>query len=191
MARKEITKVDMVRDAIDNLGWSAKPDKYVEYIKSKYKVKMTKAHITQTKSAERKRRGVRRRKRKDRAGYEGGSSVHDAEPSGPCRGAGAGRGVDREQVLAGRKRRHRQREDVVSAAARLPGRGVKTRGRCQDDPIRCIRESRGHLRRRGSPIGLRAIRTHEHADAIRRAELAPRGRQPRQQPREFTGRRMD
>jgi hypothetical protein len=67
MARKSggTSKVDMVRDAIDNLGWSAKPDKYVEFIKSKYKVDMSKAHISQTKSAERKRRGVRgARKRK-------------------------------------------------------------------------------------------------------------------------------
>jgi hypothetical protein len=65
MARKGagMTKVDMVRDAIDNLGWSAKPDKYVEYIKNKFKVEMTKAHISQTKSAERKRRGVRGRTR--------------------------------------------------------------------------------------------------------------------------------
>jgi hypothetical protein len=61
MARKSgrASKVDMVRDAIDNLGWSAKPDTYVEYIKNKFKVDMTKAHISQTKSAERKRRGVR------------------------------------------------------------------------------------------------------------------------------------
>jgi hypothetical protein len=67
MARKGMTKVDMVREAIDNLGWSAKPDKYVEYIKNKFKVEMSKAHISQTKSAERKRRGVRGRKRKGAA----------------------------------------------------------------------------------------------------------------------------
>ena len=58
------TKVDMVRDAIDRLGWSAKLDKYVDYIKGKYKVEMSKAHISQTKTAERKRRGVRGRKKK-------------------------------------------------------------------------------------------------------------------------------
>ena len=66
MARKsgKVTKVDMVRDAIDVLGWAAKGDEYVKFIKDKYKVEMSKAHISQTKTAERKRRGVRGRKRK-------------------------------------------------------------------------------------------------------------------------------
>ena len=66
MARKsnKVTKVDMVRDAIDVLGWAAKGDEYVNFIKDKYKVEMSKAHISQTKTAERKRRGVRGRKRK-------------------------------------------------------------------------------------------------------------------------------
>jgi hypothetical protein len=85
MARKSggTTKVEMVRDAINNLGWSAKPDKYVEYIKSKYKVDMSKAHISQTKSAERKRRGVRgaRKRRGDSAEatntQNGNASVSD------------------------------------------------------------------------------------------------------------------
>jgi hypothetical protein len=71
MAKKGIAKVDMVRDAIDHLGWSAKPDKYVEYIKSKYRVEMSKSHISQSKSAERKRRGVRGRRKKETAEVAG------------------------------------------------------------------------------------------------------------------------
>ena len=63
----KVTKVDMVRDAIDSLGWAAKGDEYVNYIKDKYKVEMSKAHISQTKTAERKRRGVRGRRRKGAA----------------------------------------------------------------------------------------------------------------------------
>lgn len=62
---EKVTKVDMVRDAIDSLGWSAKGDEYVKYIKDKYKVEMSKAHISQTKTSERKRRGVRGRRRKN------------------------------------------------------------------------------------------------------------------------------
>jgi hypothetical protein len=54
----------MVRDAIDSLGWAAKGDEYVKFIKDKYSVEMSKAHISQTKTAERKRRGVRGRRRK-------------------------------------------------------------------------------------------------------------------------------
>jgi hypothetical protein len=69
MARKsnKITKVQMVRDAIDNLGWNAKGDEYVSFIKDKYKVEMSKAHISQTKTAERKIRGVRGKSRKSAA----------------------------------------------------------------------------------------------------------------------------
>jgi hypothetical protein len=82
MARRSggISKVDMVRDAIDNLGWSAKPDKYVEYIKSKFKVDMSKAHISQTKSAERKRRGVRGA-RKRRGGSEEAAAAKNGSAS--------------------------------------------------------------------------------------------------------------
>lgn len=85
MARRSsgTTKVDMVRDAIDNLGWSAKPDKYVEYIKGKYKVELSKGHISQTKSAERKRRGVRGARKRRGASEEaataknGNASISD------------------------------------------------------------------------------------------------------------------
>ena len=84
MARRSggTSKVDMVRDAIDNLGWSAKPDKYVEYIKSKYKVELSKGHISQTKSAERKRRGVRgARKRRGATAEAAGTQNGNASVS--------------------------------------------------------------------------------------------------------------
>lgn len=54
-----MTKVEMVRDAINVLGWKAKPTAIAEHIKSKFKVEMSKAHISQTKSAERRHRGER------------------------------------------------------------------------------------------------------------------------------------
>lgn len=59
-----VTKVEMVRDAIDKLGWKVGLDEYISYIKQKYNVVMSKAHISQTKSAERRRRGVRGARRR-------------------------------------------------------------------------------------------------------------------------------
>jgi len=56
-----MTKVEMVRDAIKVLGWKAKPTAIAEHIKSKFKVEMTKAHISQTKSAERRHRSERQK----------------------------------------------------------------------------------------------------------------------------------
>ena len=67
MAKKgtgKTSKADMVRHAIDKFGWKAGLDQYQGYIKETYGVEMSKAHISQTKSNERKRRGVRGRKRK-------------------------------------------------------------------------------------------------------------------------------
>jgi len=67
MAKKDdgkTSKADMVRDAIDRLGWKAGIDEYQAYIKQTYGVDMSKPHISQTKSNERKRRGVRGRRRK-------------------------------------------------------------------------------------------------------------------------------
>src|SRR5262245_19255661 len=69
MARKseDISKVDMVREAIGKLGWKAPIDEYQSFIKSNFGVEMSKPHISQTKSNEKKRQGIRRRRRKGRA----------------------------------------------------------------------------------------------------------------------------
>jgi hypothetical protein len=66
MARKSkgTSKVDMVRDAIGKIGWSAGIEEYQKYIKDAYGVDMSKPHISQTKSNERKRQGVRGRRRR-------------------------------------------------------------------------------------------------------------------------------
>ncbi len=59
-----VPKVEMVRAAIDELGWQAGLDDYIAYIKKTFNTDMSKAHISQTKSAERRRRGVRAARRK-------------------------------------------------------------------------------------------------------------------------------
>ena len=67
MAKKDTgktSKADMVRNAIDKLGWTAGINDYQDYIKQTYNVEMSKPHISQTKSNERKRRGVRGRRRR-------------------------------------------------------------------------------------------------------------------------------
>lgn len=76
MAKKAASgtsKADMVRDAIGKLGWSAGPTAFHDYIKQTYNVDMSKAHISQTTSNERKRQGVRGRRRRGgrRAAGEG------------------------------------------------------------------------------------------------------------------------
>src|SRR6476620_187546 len=74
MAKKDsgkTSKADMVRDAIAKLGWAAGIDEYQAYINDTYKVEMSKPHISPTKSNERKRQGVRgRRRRRAAAGAE-------------------------------------------------------------------------------------------------------------------------
>jgi hypothetical protein len=80
MARKSegTSKVDMVREAIAKLGWSAPIEEYQAYIKSKFGVEMSKPHISQTKSNEKKRQGIRRRRRKGR-----GAAAAAASADGP------------------------------------------------------------------------------------------------------------
>ena len=80
MAKKaadKTSKADMVRDAIGKLGWDAGPTAFHDYIKQTYNVEMSKAHISQTTSNERKRQGVRgrRRRRGRRTAGEGGTAV--------------------------------------------------------------------------------------------------------------------
>jgi hypothetical protein len=85
MAKKDTgktSKADMVRDAIDRLGWKAGINEYHDYIKQTYGVEMSKPHISQTKSNERKRRGVRGRGRRRgattaTAGATAGAKVSD------------------------------------------------------------------------------------------------------------------
>jgi hypothetical protein len=72
MAKKDTggtSKADMVRDAIKSLGWDAGSTAMHGYILQTYGVDMSKAHISQTVSNERKRQGVpgRRRRRGRRA----------------------------------------------------------------------------------------------------------------------------
>ena len=79
MAKKDVaktSKADMVRDAIEKLGWAAGIDEYQAYVKQTYGVEMSKPHISQTKSNERKRQGVRgRRKRRGRPAAGAGTAV--------------------------------------------------------------------------------------------------------------------
>ena len=63
-AAEGTSKADMVRDAIAKLGWDAGPTAFHEYIKQTYNVDMSKAHISQTTSNERKRQNVRGRRRR-------------------------------------------------------------------------------------------------------------------------------
>src|SRR5436305_15140016 len=79
MAKKDAaktSKADMVRAAIEKLGWTAGIDEYQTYIKQTYGVEMSKPHISQTKSNERKRQGVRgRRRRRGRRPAGAGGAV--------------------------------------------------------------------------------------------------------------------
>jgi hypothetical protein len=61
MAKKDgkTSKADMVRDAITKLGWAVPIEAYHKHILDNFGADMSKAHISQTKSNERKRQGVR------------------------------------------------------------------------------------------------------------------------------------
>src|SRR4051812_49416731 len=61
MAKKDgkTSKADMVRDAIEKLGWAVPIEAYHKHILESFGADMSKAHISQTKSNERKRQGVR------------------------------------------------------------------------------------------------------------------------------------
>jgi hypothetical protein len=77
MAKKDSgkSKADMVRETIDKLGWNAGIEEYQKHIKDTYGVEMSKPHISQTKSNERKRRGVRGRRRRGGRPAGGGGAV--------------------------------------------------------------------------------------------------------------------
>lgn len=80
MAKKNgLSKVEMVRDALEKLGWDVGASAYQDYIKETYKTEMSKPHISQTKSAEKRRLGIRKRRkvgrpRKDAAVVSSSSS---------------------------------------------------------------------------------------------------------------------
>jgi hypothetical protein len=81
MAKKKgLSKVDMVRDAIVKLGWEASTADYAKYIKATHNTEMSLAHISQTKSTERRRQGVRgkRRRRGRPSKAEAAATVHVA-----------------------------------------------------------------------------------------------------------------
>ena len=83
MARKKegVTKADMVRDAIANLGWDASAGEMQKYILDKFKVEMSIGHISQTKSTERKRQGVKSaRRRRRRSTSEKGDTPASSIP---------------------------------------------------------------------------------------------------------------
>lgn len=65
MAKKKdgMSKVEMVREAIAKLGWDVGAAAYQEYIKATHNVEMSKPHISQTKSAEKRRQGIRKRRK--------------------------------------------------------------------------------------------------------------------------------
>lgn len=77
MAKKSggMSKVAMVRDAIAKLGWDVKVEEYHQYILDTYKSDMSKAHISQTKSNEKKRQGISPRKRRKKGGVSSNVAV--------------------------------------------------------------------------------------------------------------------
>jgi hypothetical protein len=75
------SKVDMVRDSIVKLGWVAPIDDYQKYIKDTYGVEMSKAHISQTKSNEKNRQGIRVGRRRRRRGRAVAGASADGGPA--------------------------------------------------------------------------------------------------------------
>jgi hypothetical protein len=74
------SKVDMVREAINSLGWDAKIDTLHQYIVEKYGVDMSKGHISQTKSNEKKKQGIKTRRRRSKKGAAAEFAPVGAEP---------------------------------------------------------------------------------------------------------------
>jgi len=80
MAKKKdgMSKVEMVRDALANLGWDVGAAAYQEYIKATYNVEMTKPHISQTKSAEKRKQGIPKRRKVGRPRKDATATVVSA-----------------------------------------------------------------------------------------------------------------
>jgi hypothetical protein len=68
MAKKAegVSKVSMVEEAIQKLGWDASIDDLGAHIKATYGLEMSKPHISQTKSNLKKKHGIKVRRRRRR-----------------------------------------------------------------------------------------------------------------------------
>jgi hypothetical protein len=70
MAKKSggLSKVEMVREAIAKLGWDASTREMQKYILDTFKIEMSIGHISQTKSTERRKQGIKSTRRRKRRG---------------------------------------------------------------------------------------------------------------------------
>lgn len=78
MAKKAggVSKADMVRNALEVKGWTAKPGVYQEYILSEFKTELPLSTISQYKSAERRKLGKKpARRRGEAAVAEAGGDI--------------------------------------------------------------------------------------------------------------------
>lgn len=77
MAKKgsNMSKVEMVRQAIAKLGWNTSTEELRKYVKDNFATDMSIAHISQTKSTEKKRQGISTRKRRKRGRPPGSSKA--------------------------------------------------------------------------------------------------------------------
>ncbi len=66
----------MVRDALDKKGWTAKPDVYREYIMNTFGKDVPKNQISQYKSAEKRKKGMNKKRGKP-AATSSAESNHD------------------------------------------------------------------------------------------------------------------
>ena len=82
MAKKKdgMSKVEMVREAIDKLGWDVGAGAYQDHIKTTHNVEMSKPHISQTKSAEKRRQGIRKRRKVGRPRKDASIATASAAP---------------------------------------------------------------------------------------------------------------
>ena len=82
------SKAEMVRKALDALGWKADLDAYHQWVVENYKFDMQRNHLSQYLSTERKKAGLsRRRLKKPRLGRPPGSGA----AAEPAHGPGPGR----------------------------------------------------------------------------------------------------
>jgi ribosomal protein L19E len=80
MAKKDsgMSKVAMVREAIAKIGWNTSTEDLRKYIKDNFATDMSIAHISQTKSTEKKRQGVSTKKRRKRGRPPGSTKAASA-----------------------------------------------------------------------------------------------------------------
>jgi hypothetical protein len=75
------SKADMVRDAVSQLGWDKTVADYHAYILSTYSVDMTKPHISQQLSNERKKNGKGPKRRGRKKGSKNKTSGGETAPA--------------------------------------------------------------------------------------------------------------